>query len=73
MQSIPAEDSRFRYEGRFDRSNPAAPAVIWQASRIAIDFEGSAFALHFDWVEGQNFFDVTIDDTTAVLVRWGRP
>ncbi|MBK8478777.1 MAG: hypothetical protein IPL39_21585 [Opitutaceae bacterium] len=67
MQSIPAEDSRFRYEGRFDRSNPAAPTVIWQASRIAIDFEGSALALQFDWVEGQNFFDVTIDDTTAVL------
>jgi lysophospholipase L1-like esterase len=67
MQSIPAEDTRFRYEGRFDRSNPAAPVIIWQGSRIAIDFEGSALALRFDWVEGQNFFDVTVDDTKAVL------
>ncbi|HNY41478.1 MAG TPA: SGNH/GDSL hydrolase family protein [Bryobacteraceae bacterium] len=67
MQSIPAEDSRFRYEGRFDRSNPATPVVVWQGSRIAIDFEGSALALRFEWVEGQNYFDVTIDDTTTVF------
>jgi lysophospholipase L1-like esterase len=67
MQSIPAEDSRFRYEGRFDRSNPAAPVLVWQGSRIYIDFEGSAFALRFNWVEGQNFFDVTVDDTATVL------
>lgn len=67
MQSIPAEDSRFRYEGRIDRSNAAAPAIIWQASQIAIDFEGPALALRFEWIEGQNLFDVTVDDTTAVL------
>ena len=67
MQTIPADDSRFRYEGRFDTSEPAAPAVIWQASRIAIDFEGPTLALRFDWGEGQSFFDVTVDGTTAVL------
>lgn len=67
MQTIPADDSRFRYEGRFDTTKPEAPAVIWQASRIAIDFEGTALALRFDWVEGQSFFDVTVDGVTAVL------
>ena len=67
MQTIPAEDPRLRYEGRFDQSDPAAPAVIWQGSRIAIDFEGSALAVRFDWVEGQNYFDVTVDGTPAVV------
>lgn len=67
MQTIPANDSRFRYEGRFDMSDAAAPAVIWQGSRIAIDFEGDKLALRFDWSEGQNYFDVTVDDATEVL------
>jgi len=67
MQTIPANDSRFRYEGRFDTAKPAAPAVVWQASRIAIDFEGTALALRFDWGEGQNYFDVTVAGSTAVL------
>jgi lysophospholipase L1-like esterase len=67
MQSLPANDSRFRYEGRFDRAQPDAPAVIWQASRISIDFEGTALAVRFDWVSDQNFFDVTVDGVTASL------
>jgi lysophospholipase L1-like esterase len=67
MQTIPANDSRFRYEGRFDTAKPSAPAVVWQASRIAIDFEGTSLALRFDWGEGQNYFDVTVDGATAVL------
>lgn len=67
MQSIPAEDPRFRYEGRFDQSNPAAPVIIWQASRISIDFEGPVLALRFEWIEGQNYFDATVDNMAAVL------
>jgi len=67
LQTIAADDSRFRYEGRFDTAKPEAPAVVWQASRIAIDFEGTALALRFDWGEGQNYFDVTVDGATAVL------
>ncbi len=67
MQLLPADDSRFRYEGRFDFAQPAAPAVVWQGSRIAIDFEGTAATLLFDWAEGQNFFDLTVDGATAVL------
>ncbi len=66
-QSIPAEDSRFRYEGRFDQSPPSAPAIIWQGSRIFIDFDGPVLALRFEWVEGQNFFDATVDDLSAVV------
>lgn len=67
MQPIPANDSRFRYEGRFDRTQPEAPAVIWQASRIVLDFEGPVATLCFEWGEGQNFFDVTVDGATTIL------
>lgn len=64
---IPADDARFRLEGRFDLSEPSAPVVIWQASRIAIDFEGDSLALRFDQPQGQNFFNVEIDGRLSVI------
>jgi lysophospholipase L1-like esterase len=64
---VPADDARFRFEGRFDISEPTAPVVIWQASRIAIDFEGDSIALRFDQPQGQNVFNVEIDGQLSVI------
>jgi lysophospholipase L1-like esterase len=64
---VSATDSRFRYEGRFDRTDPSAPVVIWQGSRICIDFTGAQLAFRFDGLTGQSFFDVHVDDAQAVL------
>ncbi len=65
---IPASDPRFIYEGRFDTSNfPAGPVVIWQGSRIRLDFEGDSLVLHFADAENQNFFDATIDGRTTIV------
>ena len=66
-QPVPASDARFRYEGRFDLADPAAPVVVWQASRIALDFEGDAVTLQFDEVKGQNYFDLTIDGHRSLI------
>jgi lysophospholipase L1-like esterase len=72
-QRVLPSDTRFRYEGRFDTTNAASPVVIWQGSRVAIDFEGDRLVLRFDGLEGQNFFDVRIDGTNHVVtVRTGR-
>jgi lysophospholipase L1-like esterase len=64
---VSAADSRFRYEGRFDRTDLAAPVVVWQGSRICIDFTGDQLAFRFDGLSGQNFFDVHVDDAQAVI------
>jgi lysophospholipase L1-like esterase len=66
-QTIPAADSRFRYEGRFDFSDSNAPVVIWQASRIRLDFEGDALGLIFDNAQGQNFFNAEVDESNTVV------
>src|SRR5271166_3533980 len=50
---IPASDARFRYEGRFDFADTNAPVVVWQASRISLDFEGDTLGLQFDDAKGQ--------------------
>jgi lysophospholipase L1-like esterase len=66
-QFIAASDSRFRYEGRFDVTNPAGPVVIWQGSRIRIDFAGDQLAFLFDGQGEQSFFDVQVDESKFIL------
>jgi lysophospholipase L1-like esterase len=71
---ISAADPRFFYEGRFDFSDSNAPVVIWQASRISLDFEGNTLALLFDDVRGQCFFNAQVDNSnTVVEVLEGKP
>jgi lysophospholipase L1-like esterase len=71
---IPAADARFRYEGRFDFSDSNAPVIIWQASRISLDFEGDALGLLFDDAKGQCFFNAEVDGSnTVVEIREGKP
>lgn len=64
---VPASDPSFVYEGRFETADAAAPVVVWQASRIRLGFEGDAIALRFDDVQGQVFFDATVDGHTALV------
>lgn len=74
---VPASDPAFRYEGRLDRRNPAAPVVVWAGDRITVDFEGAELALRFGQAQGQAFFDVTVDGATEVVsggqARWVWP
>jgi lysophospholipase L1-like esterase len=73
-QLIPAANAHFRYEGQIDFSNQLAPVIIWQATRIRIDFEGPALALLFDDTKGQCFFNASVDDSnTVVELREGSP
>ena len=64
---IPASDARFRYEGRMDFSDTNAPVIIWQASRISIDFEGSAIQVLFDGAKGQNYFNALVDGSNTIV------
>ena len=67
-QFIPAGDPRFNYEGRFDFSEPSSPVVIWQGSRISLDFEGAQLALKFTEAKDQNFFNVQVDDGPVEII-----
>ena len=64
---IPASDKRFLYEGRFDLSDTKAPVVIWQASRISLDFAGDSIRLLFDNAKGQNFLNAQIDGSNSIV------
>jgi lysophospholipase L1-like esterase len=67
FRAVSPSDSHFRYDGRFDFTDPAAPVVIWEASTIAIDFDGDRANLRFSGVTGQVFFDETVDGATTIL------
>ena len=74
MLQIPASDARFRYDGRIDFSDTNAPVIIWQASRISIDFEGNGIRLLFDNAKGQNYFNALVDGSnTIVAANEGMP
>jgi lysophospholipase L1-like esterase len=64
---IPASDPRFHYEGRIDFSDSNAPVLIWQASRISIDFEGSAVRLLFSSAKSQNYFNALVDGSNTIV------
>jgi lysophospholipase L1-like esterase len=67
VQTISAADPRFCYEGRFDFSDANSPVVIWQASRISVDFEGRTLTLLFDGAKAQNFFNAQVDGATTIV------
>jgi lysophospholipase L1-like esterase len=67
VQTISPADPRFHYEGRFDFNDVNAPIIIWQASRISVDFDGDTLSLLFDRPTWQNFFNAEIDETTAIV------
>ncbi len=67
MTMLSADDPRFRYEGRFDRSDPAQPVVIWAGDRITLDFDGGMLAVRFGAATGQSFFNVTVDGKTEIV------
>ncbi len=71
---IAAADPRFHYEGRFDFSDSNAPVVIWQASRIRLDFSGDSVRPIFSDAKGQCFFNVEVDGSNMVVeVLEGKP
>jgi len=67
VQTISASDKCFRYEGRFDFADANSPVVVWQASRISIDFEGDTLKLLFDGAKNQNFFNAQVDNSTTIV------
>jgi lysophospholipase L1-like esterase len=74
VQTIPASDKCFRYEGRFDFADANSPVVVWQASRISVDFEGDTLTLFFDRPVWQNFFNAQVDNSTTIVeVNEGMP
>ena len=56
VQTIPASDKCFRYEGRIDFNDANSPVIVWQASRISIDFEGDTLTLLFNSAEVAKLF-----------------
>ena len=71
---VPASATAFGFEGRFDLTKTDAPVVVWQGSRIHLEFESDTLELRFADVKGQNFFNAELDGhTTVIELREGAP
>lgn len=60
------------FNGRFDRSDPAAPRFAWSGSAIRARFSGTGIGVVLD-AEGGNLFEVLIDGVpgTPITTTWG--
>ncbi|MBN1773644.1 MAG: acetyl xylan esterase [Deltaproteobacteria bacterium] len=60
------------FNGRFDRSDPAAPRFAWSASSIRARFSGTGISITLD-AEGGNVFEVLIDGAPQAPIEtsWG--
>lgn len=61
------DDPSIRYEGRWDRSDPARPRASWPAFALETGFTGSAIAVRMD--DAENFYQVEIDGRPHGVVR----
>jgi len=77
---VSAAAPAFVYEGRINKGNPLAPVLIWQASRVTLEFEGEGLSLLFGKTFGQNYFDAEVDGVKHLVkaeagmgTRWDYP
>ncbi len=62
---ITAEDSRIRYTGRFDFSDPQHPFFDWSGVTIEAAFSGPSLSILLK--DGHNLYNVTIDGQSEIL------
>jgi len=66
-QFIPASDKNFRYEGRIDWADTARPVLIWQGTKVEIEFEGIELSLCFGSCRGVVYFDLHVDGVVSLV------
>ncbi len=62
---IAADNGHFQYSGRIDFSNKKAPLLSWAGSSVTTQFTGSQLSITLDDHQGDNYFNVFIDENWA--------
>ncbi len=57
------------YEGRIDSSDKQSAALIWSGTSVKINFEGKAIKALLKDEEGNNYYNVIIDNESMNLLR----
>lgn len=68
--SIGPDDSRLRYVGRWDRTDPALPRVGWQGACVEFRFDGSAASVQLTVASATEYFRVIVDGDRAAGTRF---
>lgn len=63
--TIPADDPRLSYIGRFNFADPAAPTFDWPGTAVELSFTGNSLTVLLE--DSGNWYDVTINGQTSVL------
>ncbi len=63
--TVPADDPRLSFIGRFNFADPTAPTFDWPATAVALSFTGDSLTVLL--TDSGNWYDVTINGETSVL------
>jgi lysophospholipase L1-like esterase len=66
---IPADDPAIVYEGRFDFTDPKAPAFAFPGVSIRIGFRGTGIDIIFNETTGNNYYNIIIDGKLHSVLR----
>jgi lysophospholipase L1-like esterase len=74
QETVGAADPAFRFDGRIDASDPAAPVLVWQSSEVRVDFEGPSLEILLGPAVRQVYLEARVDGEARVLrAPEGRP
>jgi len=61
---IPADNADIQYTGRINFKNRNAPIIYWPGTSIIANFEGTSIKVKLNDKNGENYFNVFIDNDT---------
>lgn len=62
-------DSRIAYEGRVDTTQEKGTQLYWSGTSIKLSFEATSISAYFKDSEGDNYYDIRIDNDSVGLIR----
>lgn len=61
LRTVPGDALELRLEGRIDTRMPGGPILIWQGSRVSVDFTGEHLVVLMDKGTGQSHYELEVD------------
>ncbi|MBD1260813.1 SGNH/GDSL hydrolase family protein [Maribacter polysiphoniae] len=69
VQVVEYSHSKIQYEGRIDTTKSGAAVLYWSGTSIKMNFEGESIAAIMQDEEGDNYFNVIVDNEEPFILR----
>lgn len=67
--TLQPNDGHIAYQGRVEQLGEEGTKLYWSGTTITLNFEGTSIAAYFKDSEGDNYYDIRIDNDSVGLIR----